>query len=137
MTVENPIDVALRFVEHINRQDLQSLVESMTEEHTFIDLAGDVHRGRETMQEGWAQYFSMCPEYMIHVSEVYISGRDVILVGRTTGSHLQQPRHIEIQDTIIWIARVENDQVAEWKLYYDSQENREALGANPETKITR
>jgi hypothetical protein len=61
----------------------------------------------------------------------------VILVGRTTGSHLQQPRHIEIQDTIIWAARVENDQVAEWKLYYDNQENREALGASTETKITR
>jgi ketosteroid isomerase-like protein len=137
MEFKNPIDITLQFVEHINRQDLPDLVELMSEEHTFIDLAGDVHRGRETMQEGWAQYFSMCPQYMIHVSEVYLSDLDVILVGRTTGSHVQQPRHIEIQDTLIWVASIENDRVTQWKLYYDNDQNRAALGASPRTKITR
>jgi ketosteroid isomerase-like protein len=137
MELKNTIDIALQFVEHINRQDLDGLVELMSEGHTFIDLAGDVHRGRETMQEGWAQYFSMCPQYMIHVSEVYLSDLDVILIGRTTGSHVQQPRHIEIQDTLIWVASIENDRVAEWKLYYDNDQNRAALGANSGAKITR
>jgi hypothetical protein len=133
---QHPVDIALRFVEHINRQNLPGLASLMTDDHTFIDLSGDVHSGLETMRQGWAEYFDLCPEYMIHIAEIFLCGDDVILVGRTTGSHTRQPRHEEIRETIIWIATIMAEQVSRWQIADDTLENRAAWGAIPANQIT-
>jgi len=137
VSAENPVDVALRFVECINRGDLNSLVALMPEDHTFVDLAGDVEKGRQTMKSGWKQYFTACPEYMIHISDIYLVENEVILVGRTTGSHVGLPRQEEIRDPIIWVAKVEAGLVKEWRLYLDSEERRAQLGATETTQVTK
>jgi ketosteroid isomerase-like protein len=136
VTSQHPVDIALRFVEQINRQNLPGLVSLMTDDHTFIDSSGDVQCGREMMRQGWAGYFDLCPDYMIYVAEIYLAGDNVILVGRTTGSHLQQPRHEEIRETIIWIATVTAEQVAQWQIVADTPENRAAWGAVPANRMT-
>jgi hypothetical protein len=133
----HPVDIALRYVECINRLDLDGLVELMPEDYVFIDLAGDAYEGLAHMKPGWLEYFTNWPEYMIHVSEVYLVETIVILIGRTTGSHLQQPRHVEIQGTLIWIAEIEDHKVKVWRLYSDTDENRKMLGATEETRVTK
>ena len=115
-----PADVAFQFVEKINRGDLAGLVALMTEEHTFVDLAGEVSSGRELMRRGWAHYFDRCPEYMIHVWQYSVVGDCVALRGSTTGSHLNLPREEEFADPLIWVARIEAGQVAEWRLLPDT-----------------
>lgn len=136
MTFHHPVDIALRFVEQINRQNLPRLVDLMSEDHTFIDLSGDIQRGRELMRQGWAGYFDLCPDYMIHVAEVYLVGDTVILLGRTTGSHTRQPRHEEIRGTLMWVTAVTATQVARWQIVHDTAENRIAWGAVPANQIT-
>jgi ketosteroid isomerase-like protein len=136
MTGEMPVEIALRFVECINRQDHATLVDLLSEDHVFVDLAGDVHRGREVMSEGWAGYFAACPAYLIHVCDVFDAPDGVILAGRTTGSHLDQPRHVEIRDTLLWVARVRDDKILAWELYHDTPHNRKQLGATLAHKHT-
>jgi 3-methyladenine DNA glycosylase AlkD/ketosteroid isomerase-like protein len=130
-----PEDIALQFVEHINERDLDGLTELMTEEHTFIDIAGCVHQGREMMRDGWAEYFTACPEYTIYVSQIIVVGDTVVLFGSTTGSHLHLPPEAEFRDTAIWTAKIENDRVAEWRIYDDTEKVRDALGVKSGTEV--
>lgn len=122
------VDIAFRFVECINRRDLEGLTAVMSTDHLFVDIAGDLSQGRDTMRRGWEAYFSAYPDYMIHISEFFLRGDTVILVGRTTGSHLDLPRAVEFQDyPVIWVAHVREESVSEWRLYEATPENRERL----------
>jgi len=97
----------------------------MADYHKFIDLAGDSLIGKEAVTAAWREYMSRFPGYMIHISEVFDIDNEVVLVGRTTSSHLQIPRSEEFAGrTLIWVAKIENDKVAEWRLYYDTPANR-------------
>ena len=130
MNSKGPADVALEFVERINAGDLEGLTALMTEDHTFVDLAGDIERGREVMREGWAGYFSAFPEYTIHVSRVAALGNVVIIIGGTTGSQI--PPEIEARESVIWAARIEDGLVAEWHIVYaDTEKVKEFLGWDP------
>lgn len=51
--VQATVEVARQFVEAINRQDVNALVELMTPDHRFTDSLGNVASGRESMREGW------------------------------------------------------------------------------------
>jgi len=126
------VNIALKFVERINRRDAEGLAELMSPGHTFIDLAGDVQRGRQAMHAGWESYFKLCPDYMIHLSAAYERGNRVMLVGRTTGSHLGQPRRVEFESgTLIWIIEFEGDQLSLWQLVTDTPDVRSAHGLPP------
>jgi hypothetical protein len=129
------IDIAFMFVERINRGDLEGLIELMAADHTFVDLAGDVEEGRDSMRNGWASYFSAFPEYMIPVSELYRVEDAVLLVGRTTGSHLRLPRQVEFQESLIRASRIVDDLVAEWRIYHGTDDVRRALGVGAHTKV--
>jgi uncharacterized protein (TIGR02246 family) len=110
--------IALRFVECINAQDVEGLAALMTEDHTFIGHdEGDVSVGRETMKQGFAGYFEDFPEYRIHVSKVTRSGKDIAIVGTTTGSHIAP--EIEAKETVIWIAKIRDGLVSEWRIFTD------------------
>jgi len=122
------VETAFRFVESINRQDVEKLTEMMTEDHRFVDLAGDEYVGREAMKRGWTDYFRLCPDYLIHVCELHQQGNRVYLIGRTTGSHLGIPWREEFQDSAIWIADVEGGRVSLWRIVADTEETRQAYG---------
>ena len=108
--------VALKFVEVINVGDSQALTMLQTEDFTFIDMAGDVFRGRD----GWEGYFSAYPKYKIHVQHVLTSGNGVAIIGKTTGSHV--PPEVEENETVLWTAEVRDGLVAEWRIYPDIEE---------------
>lgn len=135
MVETSAVDVAFRFVECINRQDLDALTGLMSANHKFVDLSGSVEKGQERMREGWAEYFRLCPAYMIHVGQVYQVGDSIVLVGRTTGSHLGLPRLEEFRDPVIWTARVADGLVTEWRLYPVAPDVLAALGASGETRL--
>jgi ketosteroid isomerase-like protein len=57
-----------RFVTNINAHDIVGLSAMMTPDHQFVDSLGLVVSGRETMREGWRQYFQMVPDYHMDVA---------------------------------------------------------------------
>lgn len=126
----DPKTIALAFVERINRGDLDALVSLMTEDHAFIDYDGTVQRGREVMREAFRDYFASLPEYKIHLSRAVTMGNVVVLIGRTTGSHI--PPEVEAEETVIWAAWIDGGLVREWHiLYADTEKAKRLLGAGP------
>lgn len=129
MTADSPVDTAFKFVERINRGDLAGLLELMTDDYAFIAIDGTLDLTDKVQAEaGWRGYFALCPEYMMHLCEVYQTPELVVLVGRTTGSHLRQQRMEEFPETLIWTAKVRGGLVAEWRIYHDTPEVRGELG---------
>ena len=113
--------VVLEFVKCINNGDSEGLKALQTEDFTFMDMEGDVYRGRD----GWEDYFTSYPEYKIHVDNLITSGNGVAIIGTTTGSHVEP--EVEEKETILWTAEIRNGYVAEWRIYADTCEIRESL----------
>jgi hypothetical protein len=128
MTDAEIADVAFRFVERINHQDLEGLLELMTDDHSLHVFGDHDLCGKEAQRAGWKGYFDLCPEYMIHVSEMHVRGDVAVMVGSTTGSHLKLPRLEEFRDPLVWTAKVRDGLVTEWALHHLTDENRERLG---------
>ena len=118
MNERDPKLTALQFNECINSQDIRGLSDLMTEGHTFIDRKGEVSAGKETMTEGWIEFFDSFPEYRNTFLRVESQGDTVVLYGYATWETGSEP------DYAIWTARIENDLVAEWRIYEDTEENR-------------
>ncbi|MFH1194723.1 MAG: hypothetical protein V1720_03360 [bacterium] len=119
MNKMNPMFTALKFNEYINAQDLNGLADLMTENHTFIDREGNIGQPKIFMIDGWRKFFEMFPDYKNYFTRVELKGDIVVIAGYAYWSE-ENP-----YDNVIWTARIENDLVAEWKIYYDTEENRE------------
>ena len=121
MNEQDPKLTVLQFNEAINRQDIEALSALMSDEHTFIDSEGAVHSGKETMVEGWIDFFKSYPDYRNHFSMVESRQNVVLVIGHSTCSH--EP----LDGPALWTATVEDDLVTEWRVYLDTSENRERL----------
>jgi ketosteroid isomerase-like protein len=113
---------ALQFNEFINKQNIKGLSRLMTDNHTFIDRAGAINRGRESMSKGWIEFFASFPNYKNTFTRVESRDDTVILVGYAYWSEENK------YDPAIWTARIENDLVAEWRIYEDTEDNRKKFG---------
>jgi len=116
------IMVALNFNVKINQRDLEGLVELMTEDHTFIDIPGEVHKGKDVMKKGWAEFFTKFPDYRNIFTDVKVRNNVVVMLGYSTCSHKQ------LDGPSIWTAKIRNDRVSEWRVYEDTTSNRQQLG---------
>ncbi len=116
-------DSILRFVEKINRHDLQGLVALMTEDLLFTDSEGNQVRGRQKMLAAWQGYFSMMPDYHIQVEKVFQNQDEVVLLGTAKGTYalggkLLKKNRWEIPAA--WRGVVQNGLVKEWQVYADN-----------------
>jgi ketosteroid isomerase-like protein len=117
----NPQRIVQAFNERINNRDLAGLTAMMTEDHTFIDSSDEVHAGKERMVAGWKDFFESYPDYRNHFD--YLETRDdrVYVLGHSTCSC--EPLH----GPAIWTAWVVGEQIAEWRVYLDTEDNRQML----------
>lgn len=113
---------ALQFNEYINKQDIEKLSCLMSDDHTFIDRSGKIDKGKESMTGGWIEFFKSFPGYRNTFTRVESRGDLVVLVGYAYWSDENK------YDPAIWTAKIENDLVAEWRIYEDTEENREKFG---------
>ena len=67
MNLKDPKLIALQFNECINNQDIEGLVRLMTDDHIFIDRAGDQF---SDMVSGWKEFFSNFPTYKNYFTRV-------------------------------------------------------------------
>lgn len=124
MSSVDPKLTALQFNEYINQQDIDGLTSLMTEKHQFIDRAGEIVKGKDAMTKGWIEFFDSFPEYLNTFLRVDSRDDLVILYGYAIWSTDSE------RDYAIWTATIENNLVAEWRIYEDSEENRRQLDLN-------
>ncbi|MFW9935296.1 MAG: nuclear transport factor 2 family protein [Candidatus Thorarchaeota archaeon] len=122
MTKFELISVALRFNERINTRDLSGLGELMTEDHVFIDIPGEVHKGRERMIVGWFDFFRNYPDYRNNFTRVEARDDLVIMVGFSECSYAR------LDGPSIWTAKIRDGKVTEWRVYEDNAQTRKTLG---------
>lgn len=113
--------VALRFNEKINERDLDGLVALMTDDHTFIDIPGEVHKGKDVMEKGWNEFFTTYPDYRNIFTRVQVDEDFVVMIGYSTCSY--DP----LDGPALWSAKIREGLVAEWRVYEDSKQNRKKL----------
>ena len=118
MNARDPKLTVLLFNEHITRHDLPSLSALMSRDHLFVDREGNTERSREKMTHGWGEFFRMFPEY--RNTFVRLESRDdlVVILGHAYWNEK------ETHDPAIWLAKIEDDLVAEWRKNYGTVENR-------------
>ena len=121
MSTKDPKLVVLQFNECINNRDLQGLFNLMTEDHVFIDSNDDIQRGRELVIKGWRDFFSQFSDYRNQFGIVESREKHVFVIGHSTCSF--KP----LAGPALWTAKVEDDLVAEWRVYLDTVDNREKL----------
>jgi len=123
MNERDPKLVALLYNENINSRNLEGVIALMAENHKFIDTKNRIEN-KEQMKTSWDEFFTEYPDYK-NVFHTAIS-RDnfVILLGH---SECSEP---VLDGPAIWTAKIENDQIAEWRIYDDTEENRKILGIN-------
>ncbi len=103
---------ALKFNEKINQRDLEGLAMLMTDDHTFIDNAGEVTQGKAAMKEGWREFFESYPDYRNVFNTITVRDDVVVMVGYSTCSY--EP----LKGPSIWTARVHGGRVSEWRVYW-------------------
>jgi len=122
--MKSAADVALEFVDRINRHDVAGLAALMTEDHRFVDGLGQEVRGREQMEKGWLDYFAWFPDYSIKVDDALSRGNVVALFGTAQGTYAGKGNVLaeaHWQIPAAWKAVVRDGRVSEWRVYADNE----------------
>jgi len=126
----SPLEIARRFVDLVNAHDLDGLVAQLTQDHRFIDSLGTEIRGRDTVREGWRQYFRMVPDYRVDVVRSFSDGPEVVLLGVARGTYTAEGE-LETRNTwstpAVWRALVRNGLMEEWQIYADNEPIRRCM----------
>jgi ketosteroid isomerase-like protein len=93
----------------------------MTEDHTFIDSGGSMWSGRRECLAAWSGFFVAYPDYRNVFTAVEIRGDMAVITGRSV---CDEPA---LNGPAIWTAKVVEGQIAEWRVYDDTTENRVEL----------
>jgi hypothetical protein len=137
MALERPVNLAVEYVERLNRRDFSGPAEIMSPDHRLLPGGKDVVLGRAAACKSLSGYVSSWPEFQIQISDVYLIGNTVALVARTTGSCVELSREQEIRDRRLYAAKLVNGLVEESRyLEEDTPRQREALGVTSASRIT-
>jgi hypothetical protein len=120
----DPVDVAVRFVDCINRRRVDGLVALMSDGHSLEVFAEKPVVGRDRNAAAWRAYMDAFPRYRIHPRRIEVDGGVVAILGHTTGSHRRLPDVEEREITLIWLAEVRHGKVERWRLIDDSPAHR-------------
>ena len=107
--------IALKFNDKINQQDLEGLVELMTDDHSFIDNSGEITKGKDVMKEGWREFFEEYPDYRNIFTFITVQNNVVVMVGYSTCSYKR------LVGPSIWTAKIRDERISEWRVYWLDQ----------------
>jgi ketosteroid isomerase-like protein len=118
----------IAFNDAINRRDIESLDELMTDGHAFIDSDGNVFAGRAEVLKAWKGFFDAFPDYRNDWSKVMSTGKTLIALGRSVCS--TEPA---LEGPAIWTASTVGGRVSEWRVHEDTPVNRARLEISSES----
>jgi ketosteroid isomerase-like protein len=126
----DPVEIAISFIRCINLADVSGLCDLMTEDHVFQDALGKRFVSRETMRQGWTQYFSMIRNYKVYAQDYFVRDLNVAIFGTASGSyHASGGKGIDgfWEVPAAWSVTVRGKLVAEWRVYADNQPLRKLM----------
>lgn len=115
-----PDRLVIKFVNEINRHDLEALRALMAPDFWFTDSLGQEVRGLDRMLDAWRTYFAECPDLRIVIRDHLVVGSVVALFGTASGSPpgTAGPAGRWSIPTA-WRAVVRGGHIAEWQVYAD------------------
>src|SRR6516225_2709049 len=113
------------FVMRINAHDPKGIVSLCTADHIFIDSLGSQLSGCERLEQAWAGYFSLFPDYRIDVEAAASQNAVVLACGFASATHAASKTSWRIPAA--WRAVVRDGQIAEWQVYADNKPVYELL----------
>jgi len=120
---DDPESVVTRFNEGINGRDVEVLARLMTDDHVFIDSAGDRVDGRQGCLDAWRGFFGAYPDYRNEFASMVQASSDMVAVmGRSVCS---VPA---LDGPALWTARTRAGGGCEWRVYEDTPETRARIG---------
>ena len=125
METAQPIATLEEFVSCINAHDPKAIVSLCTADHIFIDSLGSQLSGRERLEQAWAGYFSLFPDYRIEIEAAVSQNAVVLANGFASATHAASKKSWRIPAA--WRAIVRNGQMAEWQVYADNKPVYELL----------
>jgi hypothetical protein len=94
------------FIDGINRGDVERLASLMTIDHRLRVLDEAPLDGKAANVSAWRSYTTAFPDYVIYPHRIVARDEDVIVLGHTTGSHLDLADDDESRIIVIWRAEV-------------------------------
>jgi ketosteroid isomerase-like protein len=120
-----PITALQKFVARINAHDPTGIIALCTVDHVFIDSLGSRLSGRERLEQAWAGYFALFPDYRIEVESAASQDTLAFACGFATATHAASQKTWRIPAA--WRAIVKDGQIAEWQVYADNKPVYELL----------
>jgi ketosteroid isomerase-like protein len=124
--------IALKFVNEINRHDVESVLALITDDHLMIDPDGVEVRGRDRLRAAWADLFRAFPDYHLGVKEWFQNGRTVGMFGVASGTFAvgeQLPAENRWKAPAAWRAVVRDHRIAQWQAFLDRAAAQRSMGA--------
>jgi ketosteroid isomerase-like protein len=122
--MSNPIEVVLRFEEHINASSAEAICALMTADGEFIDALGNRVQGLAKLRAAWEDYFKMVPDYSISHSEIFADGNIVAVFGSAQGTFSKDGTLAKKnfwKTPAAWRAVVKDGKIAVWQVYADNE----------------
>ena len=113
------------FVRRINAHDPKGIVSLCTADHIFIDSLGSQLLGLDQLEQAWAGYFSLFPDYRIDVEAAVSQNPVVLACGFASATHSASKKSWRIPAA--WRAIVRDGRIAEWQVYADNKPVHELL----------
>ena len=123
-----PRECVLGFIEAINRRDVDHLASLMADSHRLQVLNEAPLDGKNANVAAWKGYMTSYPRYVIYPHRIVERDGVVVVLGHTTGSHLELADKDEAKLTVIWRAQVTNGLLTTWEIKEDTAAQRAELG---------
>lgn len=111
----------LRYIDAINKADVDTLYDLMTDDHVFIDAHGNKVEGKTAMKQSWIGYFEMFPDYKIEIKDRLERDNLICILGFASGTYKNikdKENHWRVPGA--WTAIIKNDQIKQWQVYADN-----------------
>lgn len=109
----------------INAHDPKGIVALCAADHSFVDSLGSRLSGSEQLEQAWASYFSLFPDYRIEVEAAVSEGALVLACGFASATHATSRKAWRIPAA--WRAIVRDAGMVEWQVYADNKPVYELL----------
>jgi hypothetical protein len=127
-----PVAAVISFIDGINRGDVDHLAALLADHHRLHVFDEPPLEGRSASIDAWRAYTSSYPEYVIYPDRVVARSAEVVVLGHTTGSHLDLADEQESGLTLLWRAIVTEGRLNLWQLMTDTPGRRTEFGLGVE-----